>query len=26
VESGGSYYCCALCAHEEGIEAVLDRS
>lgn len=26
VEAGGSYYCCANCAHEEGITAVHDRA
>lgn len=25
VEAGGAYYCCAHCAHEEGILAVHDR-
>lgn len=25
VEAGGSYYCCANCAHEEGVQAVHDR-
>lgn len=25
VEAGGSFYCCASCAHEEGVEAVHDR-
>ena len=26
VESAGTFFCCAHCAHEEGIEAVHDRA
>ena len=26
VEAGDSFYCCAHCAHEEGITAVHDRA
>ncbi len=26
VEAGGNYYCCANCAHEEGVTAVHDRA
>jgi hypothetical protein len=25
VEAGGNFYCCAHCAHEEGVTAVHDR-
>jgi hypothetical protein len=26
VETGGTIYCCANCAHEEGAEALVDRA
>ena len=26
VESAGTFFCCAHCAHEEGVEAVHDRA
>jgi hypothetical protein len=26
VEAGGNFYCCAHCAHEEGITAIHDRA
>ncbi len=26
VEAGGNFYCCAHCAHEEGVTAVHDRA
>ncbi|HYY74192.1 MAG TPA: hypothetical protein VE662_05170 [Solirubrobacterales bacterium] len=25
IEAGGSFYCCANCAHESGVEAAADR-
>ena len=25
IESGGSFFCCAHCAHEEGVTAAVDR-
>lgn len=25
IESGGAFYCCAHCAHEEGVTAAVDR-
>jgi hypothetical protein len=26
VEAGGTFYCCAHCAHAEGIEAIVDNA
>jgi hypothetical protein len=26
IEAGGSFFCCAHCAHSEGVEAVTDRA
>jgi hypothetical protein len=26
VEAGGSFFCCASCAHHEGVESIQDRA